>query len=136
MATSTPEEGLVALLRGASGVAAIVSTRIYPQVIPSGETRAAIAYQRISGMPVQHLRGPSGLERPRIQIDCIAANYGEMIRLSEAVKSALDGWRGTVQVTPSDSVRVGVMLVGDRDDYEMETRRHRRSVDFAVWAHD
>jgi hypothetical protein len=95
----------------------------------------AIAYQRISDFPVRTLIGKSGLERPRIQIDCYANGYLEAKRIGKAVRDALDGYRAPVTVG-EEQIRIAAQIVADRDFYESDTRRHRYSLDAAVWAHE
>jgi len=72
-------------------VAALVSTRIYPGMIPQDADLPAIAYQQISNPPTYSHSGNSGLWNARVQLICVAANYLAAHALSETVRLALDG---------------------------------------------
>lgn len=90
----TLEEALYYHLVNTAGVAALISTRVYPNVIPEDVAQPAAAYQKISGSPILNHGGPSGLETSRIQITCRATTYAVAKSVAKAVKTALDGFTG------------------------------------------
>jgi hypothetical protein len=108
------ELAVYTLLKDAAGVAALVAGRVYPLQAPQNATAPFIVYQRISSRRVRSVDGPSGLAQPRIQVDAYAATYAGAKALASAIRTALDGYRGTVA-----GVRVGaIALVSDTDFLE------------------
>lgn len=105
------ETGLYSKLAGTAGVAALVGTRIYPQVVPQEQDLPALAYQRISGAPRYTHSGDAGLTRARFQITCLAATYAGVKALAAVVRAALTGATGAW-----DDVTVGACLVENEAD--------------------
>lgn len=83
-------------LLAVSAVTDIVSTRIYPIVLPQGCTLPAIRYRRISGGSDEHIRGTTGAANSWVQIDCYATSYAAVEALAEQVRLAIHTYRGTV----------------------------------------
>ena len=88
------EEGIYTELSTDSGVTAIAGTRGYPLVIPQDASLPAWAYQRISGPRVLAHDGPTGLAQARVQFTCTAGSYDEAKSLANAIRGALDGFKG------------------------------------------
>lgn len=88
------EAAIRSLLLANSAVAAIVGTRIYPATSPQGVTSPRIVYERISTMRVHSMAGATGLVRPRIALDCFGDGYAGSKALGDAVRLALDGYKG------------------------------------------
>lgn len=133
------EEGLFALLTGTAAVGAIVGDKVYPIEVPQGARPPWVVYFRVSGPRVRSLDGPSGLAQPRFQVECQGATADQARGLANAVRRALDGYRGTVTTTasPADTVRIGgISLLSDQDGFEDATgpgrRSFRRILDFLV----
>lgn len=84
---------------------------VYPVKMPQGVSATSIVYNRISGLGDLHNEGPSGLTRPRIQIDCWATSHDAAVVLANLVKERLDGYKGMM-----GSVDVqGVIFESERD---------------------
>lgn len=79
----------------------------FPQVIPQDESLPAYAYQRIpaSGEQLAH-DGPTGLITDRIQITQQGETYAEAVTQAEAIKTALDGFKGTMGALTVDYCHV------------------------------
>lgn len=109
-------------LSGASGIAALVSTRIYPLVLPQSSSYPAISYQRISNSPQQ---GSTDLRSTRWQINCWASTYTGAQTLATAVKTALEEYTAT-----ATAPRIKMALVvNELDDYDSEANVYRVIVD-------
>lgn len=109
-------------LSGASGIAALVSTRIYPLVLPQSVTYPAISYQRISNSPQQ---GSTALRSTRYQINCWALTYAAAQGLATAVKAALEEYTAT-----ATAPRIKMALVvNELDDFDSEANVYRVIVD-------
>jgi len=75
------------------------------------------------------LQGPSGFAHPRFQVDAWATTYTGAKTLADAIRGALDGYRGTASGT-----RIGSCLIdSERDIYESEIKIYRVSQDYIVW---
>jgi hypothetical protein len=120
---------LYSLITGQSVIAALVGTRVYPTFLPQAPTTPAITYQWIYADRIRSTKGPSGLTRSRYQLDYWGSTYEAVKRLCEAVRMAIDGYRGNV-----DGVRVGdVAITADQDMREEDARFYRVSVDLTIW---
>jgi len=126
------EDVLETYLRAASAVSALVSGRIYPQVLPSSPIYSALTYQRISGPADKSLAGANGRVIARIQIDCWAVRYADAKALASAVKTAMNAAEGADlpdDDSPPDTLRIGaVTLDNDQDTYEPDTLPRIRRV--------
>ena len=89
-------EALVYLLGASAGVATLVGTRVYPQIVPQTAERPAIAYQRISSIPEHSHSGFSSLSRTRYQLTLEGNTHREALSLALEVRRALSGARNTV----------------------------------------
>ena len=96
----TAEASLFSILTEGSpnAVAAIVGTRVYPDVLPQTPTLPAIRFQRISTPRSQYrtLDGHAGYASPRFQIDCFTMSRSSALALAQAVYGLLEGFTGTV----------------------------------------
>lgn len=81
-----------------NAVAALVGTRVYPDLLPQGVTYPAIRVQRISTARSQYrtLDGVAGYASPRMQIDCYALSRSGAVALAQAVYNMLEGYHATV----------------------------------------
>jgi len=111
-----------------------ITTRCYPSVkIPQNPTYPFISYS-VFGRGENALRGPSGKENPRVQIDLWVKDIGEsgysdLRVLSKAVKSALGGYIGTVE-----SITIGsILFISDFEQKEPEVNALRLIADYSVW---
>lgn len=91
----TVEEWLVAHLKADAGVSALVSSRIYPLLLPEGAALPAISYQTVGDVLHYSHSGNSKLRRARVQITCHADTYAGAKSLAGAVKTSLAGYRGS-----------------------------------------
>lgn len=117
--------GLRAFLAADATIAALVVaggiTRIYPNKLPQGVVATSLVYQEISNVGDHHNAGPSGLASPRMQITAWAGSADAAATLARAVKSRIDGYRGTMG-SGGDAVTVqGVFFQDSRDIEDDET---------------
>lgn len=132
-------KGLFAYLMDNPEISAMVAgEHIYPIRIPQGVVKDSITYQRISGFGDVHMQGPSGLSRPRIQIDCWSSSADRASSMADLVKLHLDGYRGVMPIgeesPPADGVTVqGVFYENERDLYDDSVGMYSLSRDYVFW---
>ena len=96
---ATAEAAIYSILTTGSpnAVAAIVGTRVYPDVLPQNAVYPSIRYQRISTPRSQYrtLDGRASYASPRFQLDCYALSRSSALDLAQAVYGLLEGFTGT-----------------------------------------
>ena len=125
------ENVIYTLLKTDAGLAALVSTRIYPSRLPQNTVMPAIAYELISGMesPVIDAQAGQALMASRVQVTAMAKNYKEVKDTLEAVRLAClykSGLIANVRVLSVLRDSVGPDL---RDD---DLALYLQSIDFMV----
>lgn len=99
------EAAFYSYLSTTSTVAALVGTRIYEEIMPQKETRAAIVYQIISETrDAYSLQGANGQVETRLQVKCYAETAIARRVLKDTVRMALDGFKGQWNGTEMQSV--------------------------------
>ena len=134
MATITIEEGLVYHLGHAAGVTALVSTRVYGSRIPQGATLPCITVSRISTpRTITHdTSGSAGTAHARMQIDAWGELEATVKGITDAVRAALNGYRGTMG--SGNTVTVQAAWVDDEQrEFDPETGLWRSQSDFIIW---
>lgn len=127
-------EGLFAHLSGNAGVAALVSTRIFPLIIPqrSAETilrQPCLVYSRVDVQRQQRFCETDGLVRSSFQLDCYAREYDDSNAVAAATRAALIDFRGMM-----GSVEVkAVFLDSQSDMVEPDPGLYRIVQRFVVW---
>lgn len=140
----TPELAICERLAATSAVTAIVpSARIYEFVLPQSPTLSLVLVQLIADPRNYHLRGPSKLNRSRIQVDAyvperaVSANDdpGENLNaLADAIDGSLNGKAFTVG-TPVSMRVTGVFQQDRRKLREPNELRYLRvMLDYVVWS--
>lgn len=129
--------GLLEYLLDDPAIAAVVGARAYSLILPQGQKQASIVYSKISGIGDHHMQGPSGLARPRMQVDSWAVDQDAAVALAGLVKERIDGFRGQMPYG-SDSPQAYVTVLGvffdlDRDLYDDQVGMFRISQDYLIW---
>jgi len=110
--------------------------RVHHLTLPQGQREPSIVYQRITGLGDHHMQGPSGLTRPRFQIDAWAKSTDDATRLADLVKGRIDGYRGpmTAPTSPPVTIHVqGVFFEHEREFYDGDLELYRISRDYLIW---
>jgi hypothetical protein len=115
-------------------LAALVSS-VYAGTAPQNAIARGgyITFERISGMPHNHLNGANVSEQARIQVDSWGRTHDEARAIGDAVKAVLSGLRDINASTRIDMVH----LLSDRDMVDGPTDGsqkaiHRVSQDYHV----
>jgi hypothetical protein len=129
------EEGLYAYLSTYAGLTSLISTRVYPLVIPQGATLPCLTYQRIStNRSLSHDSSGIGSEltSSRFQFDAWATTALSAKAITDQVRAALNGKKGTMA-----SVTIQAGLVDDEQSlFEPDTKLYRSRSDFFIWNND
>jgi hypothetical protein len=133
---ATLDEGLYTYLSTFAGLTALVSTRVYAFKLPQGATLPAVTFQRIS-TPRSLTHDTSGvgndLARPRFQFDAWATTYSSAKAISDQIRAALNGKKGTI----ATGVTINAAMVEDeRPAFEPETNIYQISCDYFIWHTD
>lgn len=125
----TLEASLSSFLKDDAAIAAIVSNRVYPGIIPQGSDQPAIVYAKSSRDRQQLFCGTAGLMNTQISIDSYATTYRESVLLANAVTDALQDFSGMMGTT--DVPRV--FLTNELDLSDIEPGLYRQSQTWVVW---
>jgi hypothetical protein len=130
---STIEEALFDMLRFDATIYGLVSSRIYPQIIPQNTSLPALEYEIISAPRGHHFTDMTDLVPARFQITAWSETYSNLRTISDAVRNAIDSLQETV-----GSVEIASCLMIDEVDL-VETvpgadqlRRYGRALDFRI----
>lgn len=127
------ENAIITRLLGDSGVAALVSTRVYPVSRDQDSGLPAVTVARISGAPVYVDTGEAGLFEARIQIDCWGADYPSAKNTATAVKTSLSGFFGVVNGVTFQNLHIDAERDSRESGGNQSEYLFRTSVDFIVW---
>jgi len=126
------EEALFAYLKDYAGLKALVSTRIYPLILPQPPTLPAVTYFKVSMVNKRTLASPSNvLKQVRIQFSCWANTYSEAKDVAEQVKLALQDFRGEMGGAGGVQVLDG-NVINEQDLYETDTGIYHVPVDVLI----
>ena len=125
----TPVVAVIARLRDAAPLTALVSTRVVNQHLGQNPTLPCVVAFEVDAFNGQHLRGPDGLGRARVQVESRAATKPVVDAVAAAVHgdglgpnaSGLFGWMGSVG-SPSFDI-VNVEDAGRRAGYDADELR-------------
>lgn len=131
---NTIEQTLWSVLTADAGVSSIVSSRVYPMLIPQNTSLPAIAYQMISA-PRQHtVCDTIDMIPSRWQFTCWATTYTSLRALVSAVRGVLDNYNGTVGSVVIQSIHFieEVDLMNELPGVDV-LRRYGKALDFYIW---
>lgn len=116
-------------------LAGLVGNRIHPRMSPQGTELPRITYRVVTNQPVHSQTGRSGLERYRVQIDCWAKTFSEMVKVAKAIKNAIDGTKGTWGATEFSGIFVENEIdIPERSEHGEGAETFHRAIEFLVWA--
>ena len=92
----TIETALYSYLKDFAGLYALVSTRIYPLILPQNPTLPAVAYQQISGPRVHAMGNDPGITYPRYQFSCWGSTPASAAAVAQQIRLAFENYSGTM----------------------------------------
>lgn len=124
------ESALYTHLTNDAMLTTLVSSRIYPLMIPAEATMPAVAYQVIDDVPAYAHEGATGLSRARIQLT-LQGSYSQLVTLRYALQRAAQSFSGSgtiaVQMRQVEAVR---------DGYAETMERAVKRMDVVFWYYD
>lgn len=127
------EEGLIAKLLADGGVAALVSTRVFPGRRPQASPLPAIVLHTISGEPIYTDQGEAGLASARVQFDCWGETYASAKGVARAVKSALSAFVGQAGGVTFQNILVDAERDFSEGGSDAAEYLYRTNLDLIVW---
>lgn len=124
---------LRSILVADSGLTALTGSKVFPLIVPQGQSYPALAYQVVSDTPIR-CKAPIGTtaDEYRFQVSAYASTYLLMEQIAKAVRLALDNYQGESE----EETVLRVYFDGQRDLYEEEPRLFHRAMDFRVFVHN
>jgi len=123
------EQALVTYLTANIGVKALIDKRLYAFHAPANVTFPFVTYQRVSTARVlTHDLSDTTLSSPRIQFDIYAKTYVSALSVLDALRSALQGYQGTMSTVNVQAVLPALEQHLDMPDMDY----YRVTVDYLI----
>ena len=130
------ELGLISYLEGYAGLSALISTRIYHMMKPQSVVYPCVTFQRID-TPRIHTMDSSGatgtLARPRIQFDAWADTYTAAKNITDQLRVALNGKRGSIGTAPYAVTIRSALVDGEAPSYDTLVSMYRSRSNFIIY---
>ena len=123
------EADIFARLTAHAGTTALVGTRVYPSIAPTGATLPHLVYTRITDSAVEAMQDSTGLRTAEFEIACYASSYTATQALTTQVQAALNRYSGT----PSVHLIQEIVIESVDTDYDPDAERHYSDVIVTVW---
>jgi hypothetical protein len=120
-----------------SAVTALVSSRVYVQVLPQRPTLPAVRLQKIDEQQGMQFRGSIGVVRARVQVDAVSTTREASLEIDQAIAGTGDGtgligWRGTV-ASPSEEI-LAILPSNVTEQYDADDLNQFKVIrDYIVW---
>jgi len=121
-----------------AGVAALVATRIYPDVLPQGYTiknGGALTYTVIDTIHDHFINGISGIARSRIEFAAFASTRAGANLIAESVRTSdLQGYTGAIGGIVICSVMIsgGIQTLDERPTDGSQEHRYTTIFDYLI----
>ena len=114
-------------LSGFAGLAALVGTRIYPNVAPQNVAAPYIVYRRVTAGRPGAMQADTGIVRGRFQVDVFDGTFDGAAAVREQIRQALQRWRSA-----GPPVVQATFLDTQIDLYEDDTGLHHLADDYEI----
>lgn len=127
------EAALYSYLSTYAGLTDLISTRLYPLVLPQNPTYPAITYLKVSRVGGRAMKSTNPRHiRARFQFSCWATSYSSAKAVAVQVQTALQDYNGVMGgsggVTVLDSEPINEL-----DIYEPDTKLYHVPIDIMIW---
>lgn len=124
------DQNVYTFLSAQAGITSIVSTRIYPLILPSSPAYPAVTYRDEGHDPAESFTGSDELTRSDYFIDAWSSTPEGATTLETAIKTALknhSGAFGGITILRSTISTIQGMV------YEDSVEAYRKTVLFTIW---
>jgi Protein of unknown function (DUF3168)/Uncharacterized conserved protein (DUF2190) len=123
---------LIELITNDADCVALISSRVYPVILPQKTTYPAAVITVIGNDPNETKSGSSDVDNIAVQIDAYAFKFETAAEISEAIRQAIDFYTGDVVVGLNTYAISGVRYEAERANFEADTDLWRISADYTV----
>lgn len=116
------------ILTADTTLAAIVGTRIYPEVAPEDVTTPFVVYSVQSVDPIRVKNSTSTLDTANFEVYTSSVDYGEAMDLNDAVRTALERRGGNFSNVAIDSIE----YIDENVEMDRETREYLSEMRFRL----
>lgn len=124
---------IVTRLEADTTLTGLISTRLYPNEIPQGDTLPAVFYMTVSDVKDHFLTGQSSLESPIIQFTVYASTKAGAAAVASAIKTSLRDYQGTLSDSTVDCIRLINELPSRYTSDDGTTKIYTHDLEFEVW---
>jgi hypothetical protein len=117
------------LLTASAGLAALVVTRIYPDVMPDSPTYPAVTYQKVGGGSEKGAVSDPGLKRATFQVSSWAKSRPLASQIADQVRLAMDRQR---KITVAGVAVDDCFYESDNDDYDKDAKVYFNHMTFKI----
>lgn len=125
----TVEAGLYDYLINDATVSGVVSTRVYPVIIPQNPTYPCISYSTSGAIRHSTLVGQDNFVGAQIDIDCWAETYSSAKDLQNKVRASVQNYQGLMGTINVDSV----FVYDPVDIYEDDVFAYRCTIPVTIY---
>ena len=126
--------GIVSVILAADGTAnGLLAGRVYPGVIKQEAGYPAVSVNLVTPGATNTKTQASDLDATTVQVDVYGSTYSSAADTSDAVRSALDYYSGTVTLTGGGTAIVRhIEYQGERDTYVEQPDIFRRLTEYKI----
>lgn len=121
------------LLKASTGLAALVSDRIYPDVMPDTPIYPAVTYQKLSGSSARGAVGDPPLMTASFQVSSWAKSRAQASKIMVQARKALDRQR---KIAVNGAALDDCFYESDIDSYDGDTRVYFNHMTFTMHYRD
>lgn len=130
------ESALFNHLTNKASITALISDRVYNQLGPEGAAYPFITFTVLSTDHTHSMGGAVGLVNVNMQIDIWAESQIDRVTVTEAIRNALDGFKGAMGAEALSIRNCFLESYSSFTEPEIEGRQKpvfRSSMDFSIW---
>lgn len=123
-------DNLYTYMAAQSAITNIVSTRIYPLILPQKPTYPAVTYSEDDSNYTESFTGQTDHVQSIFQIDAWARTYAGATTLGEAIRTSLQNTTGSFG---GITIQRCTVLSGPISVYEDSVEAYRQTYIFSIW---
>jgi len=127
------ERGIIQIAKDHSGLDALISARIYFNVLKQNATLPAVVVSQIDAVREDVMGGATGLVESRFQFDIFDDDKSGLEAAAEQVRLAYHNYSGDVTATGGGTVTIDWVRFEDERDFfeeEVTAKEFRKVLDF------